>query len=78
MVVVPPKTPVTIPVVGFIVATVGLLLFHVPPLAVEVSVAVDPTQMALLPEIVPAVGAALTEIVVFAVALEQPPLPATV
>ena len=75
---VPAVSPVATPVVEFIVATVGLLLLHVPPLAVEVSVVVDPIQMALLPEIVPAVGAALTEIVVFAVALEQPPLPATV
>ncbi len=75
---VPAVSPVATPVVEFIVAIVGLLLLHVPPLAVEERVLVNPRQIVLLPVIVPALGALVTIKVLFAMALEQPPLPATV
>ena len=78
MVVEPAASGVTSPEFVLMVATFGLLLLHVPPLVVEVSVEVKPTQTVVAPEMVPATGAAVTVIVLLATALGQPPVPATV
>ena len=78
MVVEPAASGVTSPEFVLMVATVGLLLLHVPPLVVEVSVEVKPTQTVVVPEIVPATVAAVTVTVLVAVALGQPLIPATV
>jgi hypothetical protein len=78
MVEVPAESPVTIPVAEVTVATPAFALDQVPPLVVEVSVEVKPTQTAVVPEIVPATGAAVTVIVLLATALGQPPTPAIV
>jgi hypothetical protein len=78
MVEVPAEIPVTIPVAEVTVATPAFALDQVPTLVVEVSVEVKPTQTAVVPEIVPATGAAVTVTVLVAVALGQPLAPATV
>jgi hypothetical protein len=44
MVTLPVATPVTVPVVAPTVATDGLLLVHVPPVTVFISIAAEPTQ----------------------------------
>ena len=75
---VPAATPVTDPVFVFTIATAGLLLLQLPPVAVDVNVELDPTQIACVPLSVPAVGAAVTVTVLVAVALAQPPVPFTV
>jgi hypothetical protein len=55
-----------------------LLLLQLPPVAVEVNVVLDPTQIACVPLRLPAIGAAVTVTVLVAVALAHPPLPFTV
>ena len=54
-----------------IVATVVLLLVHVPPLTVELTVVVPPVHTALLPVTVPALGNGLTVIDCVAVLVPQ-------
>ena len=78
MVAVPAVTPVTRPEVALTVAMAGVLLDQTPPEILEVKVDVPLTQMPWLPLRVPAVGAAVTVTVRVAVALVQPPVPATV
>lgn len=56
MVEVPVAMPVTTPVEEPMVAIVGVLLVHVPPVAVLLSVAVAPTAKDVLP-VMPAGGA---------------------
>ena len=58
IVAVPPKTPVITPVILSILATLGVLLLHVPPMVVSVSVVVVPWHMIKVPVI--GVGSALT------------------
>ena len=60
------------------VATEVVTEVQFPPETFEESVVVDPTQSACVPEMVPAVGGAVTVTVVVVVALAQPPVPATV
>jgi len=79
MVAVPMLAPVTTPVEAFTVATPVLLDVQEPPvLPLLVNVVVPPTQMVCVPLRVPALGAAVTVTVRVAVALAQPPVPATV
>jgi hypothetical protein len=66
------------PVAGSIVATAASELDHAPPDTVELKVVVPEVQMACVPESVPAVGAAFTVTVLVPVALEHPPVAATV
>jgi hypothetical protein len=51
MVVVPAATPVTTPEVALIVATVTLLLLHVPPVVASLSVSVEPAHTPATPDI---------------------------
>ena len=74
---VPAVKPETIPE-ELIVATAGVAEDQVPPVTGELKVEVPLEQMAVVPEIVPAEGAAVTVIVLVAVAFEQPPVPVTV
>ena len=76
MIALPAARPVTRPVVGLTVATVGALLDHVPPVAVEEKVDVALTQMFCKPEIEPASGAMLT--VKLSVITESQPLAAVI
>jgi hypothetical protein len=67
---VPAATPVTTPE-AFTVATAVLLLVQLPPAApLEVSVEFAPEQMVVVPEIVPALGKALTVTVEEVLALQ--------
>ena len=74
---VPAVKPETTPE-ELIVATAGVTEVQFPPETFEVSVDVDPTQSANVPEMVPAVGGAVTVTVAVVVAFAQPPVPATV
>jgi hypothetical protein len=78
IVTVPAATPVAIPVVGLILAIAVLELLQVPPLAVEVRVVVKPTHKELLPDSVPALGAAVMVTVLLPTAFAHPPVPVTV
>jgi hypothetical protein len=80
MVVVPALTPVTAPVVLLMAATVGIEEVQAPPGTDDVNVADPFAQMAVVPVMLPAVGAAVTVTVVVAVALTpaQLPVPFTV
>ena len=78
MVVLPPATPVTTPVPATTVATDVLSEDHVPPDCVELNVVVASAQTVCVPLKVPALGGLVTVTVRVAVALEQPPVPATV
>ena len=78
MVAVPAATPVTRPVEALMVATPAALLDQLPPEIVEAKVVVPETQTVWVPLRVPAEGAAVTVTVRVAVALAQPPVPATV
>ena len=60
------------------VATAGVAEDQEPPLTEELKVEVPLEQIAVVPEIVPAEGAAETVTVVFVTALAQPPDPAKV
>ena len=64
MVVVPADIPVTIPEMLPMVATVVMLLVHVPPLVASVKAAVDPTQVVSIPVIPEGSGLMVTVIVV--------------
>ena len=75
---VPAATPATAPVEAFIVATAGVAEDQLPPVIVEVRVDDPLEQIAVVPEIVPADGAAVTVTVVVVVALAQPPVPVMV
>jgi hypothetical protein len=79
MVAVPMLAPVTTPVEAFTDATPVLLDVQEPPVSpLLVNVVVPLTQMVCVPLKVPALGAAVTVTVRVAVALAQPPVPATV
>ncbi len=73
----PPATPVTTPD-ELTVAMPVLSEDQLPPDCVEVNVVVDPAQTVCVPLKVPAFGGVVTVTVRVAVALEQPPVPATV
>jgi hypothetical protein len=75
---VPAATPATAPVEALIVATAGVAEDQAPPVTEEVSVEVPLEQIAVVPEIVPADGAAVTVTVAVVVAFAQPPVPVTV
>ncbi len=75
---VPAATPATAPVEAFIVATAGVAEDQLPPVIVEVRVDDPLEQIAVVPEIVPADGAAVTVTVAVVVALAQPPVPVMV
>ena len=76
---VPADTPVTTPVELLMVATEVVELLQVPPLTEEVNVEFPLIQSVVPPEIVPALGAAVTVTVLVAVAVVpvQPSVPAT-
>ena len=78
MIEVPAATPVTAPVEEPIVATAGVAEVQVPPFIVELSVEDPFEQIAVVPEIVPAEGAAVTVTVAVVETLAHPPVPATV
>ena len=78
MVAVPAAIPEIAPVVELIVAIPGAEDAHVPPAIVDVNVELPPTQMAWVPDKVPALGAAVTVTVLVADALGHPPVPVTV
>ena len=59
------------------VATAGDTEVQFPPDTFDESVVVDPTQSACVPEMVPAVGGAVTVTVVVVVTVAHPPVPAT-
>ncbi len=75
---VPAVTPVTTPVDGLIVATPGVAEAQVPPLTVELSVEEPLVQIAVVPERVPAEGAAVTVTVEVAETFAHPPVPVIV
>ena len=75
---VPAATPKITPVETLTVAFPTVPEVHVPPEAVEVKVVVPVSQIVCVPLKVPAVGGAVTVIVLVAVALVQPPVPTTV
>jgi hypothetical protein len=75
---VPAATPATAPVEALIVATAGVAEDQAPPVTEEVSVEVPLEQIAVVPEIVPADGAAVTVTVAVVVAFAQPPVPVMV
>ena len=64
IVVVPANTPVTIPVEEPIVATVGVLLLHVPPVVASLNVVVEPSQTVNVPVIPAGDGLTVTIVVV--------------
>ncbi len=74
----PAETPDTTPVELLIVATPVLPEDHAPPDTVELNVVVPLLQIACVPLIEPALGAAVTVTVLVAVALEHPPVPVIV
>ena len=68
----PPETPVTRPI-ALTVATAALLLLHVPPLAVSLSVVAVPAQNVVgEPVIVPALAPEITVTASVAVSAPQP------
>jgi hypothetical protein len=75
---VPAVTPATAPVEALIVATAGVAEDQLPPVTEEESVEVPLEQIAVVPEIVPADGAAVTVTVAVVVAFAQPPVPVMV
>ncbi len=74
---VPAVKPETTPE-ELIVATAGVAEDQAPPVTEELKVEVPLEQIAVVPEIVPAEGAAVTVTVAVVVAFAQPPVPATV
>ena len=74
MVALPATNPLITPD-EFTVAIAELDDVQAPPGTVEVNVVLEPAQMACIPEIVPAEGAAVTVTVAVVVALAQPPVP---
>ena len=75
---VPAATPATAPVEALIVATAGVAEDQLPPVTEEESVEVPLEQIAVVPEIVPADGAAVTVTVAVVVTFAQPPDPVIV
>ena len=75
---VPALTPVTAPVEALMVATAGVAEDQAPPVTEELKVEVPLEQIAVVPEIVPAEGAAVTVTVLVATASAQPPVPVIV
>ena len=78
MVVDPALTPVTAPVAALMVATDVLLEDQAPASPLEVSVVEPLAQIAVVPEMVPAVGTAVTATIVVTVSFAQPPVPVTI
>ena len=78
MVTVPKATPDTTPVEGVTVAIDESLVDQLPPGALEVNVVVPLTQIACVPDNVPALGGVLTVTVLVAIASAHPPVPDTV
>ena len=74
----PADTAVITPVLGSIVATAGVPEDQVPASPSEVKVVEPVLHIACVPLIVPAFDAAVTVIVLVAVASAQPPVPVTV
>ena len=74
----PALTPATAPEEASMVATALLAEVQLPPVTVEVSVEEPFAQIVVVPEMLPAVGTAVTVTVVVVVALAQPPVPVTV
>jgi hypothetical protein len=75
---VPAATPAKAPVEALIVATAGVAEDQLPPVTEEESVEVPLEQIAVVPEIVPADGAAVTVTVAVVVTFAQPPVPVMV
>ena len=75
---VPAATPVTAPVLESIVATAGVAEVQAPPVTVEPSVEDPFEQIAVVPEIVPAEGAAVTVTVAVVETFAHPPVPVMV
>ncbi len=78
MVVVPADTPATVPVEASMVATLISLEDQAPASPLEESVVEPLAQMAVVPEIVPAFGTAVTGTVAVVETFAQPPVPVTV
>jgi hypothetical protein len=78
MVAVPGAIPLTDPVVALIVAIKELEELQLPPGEVELNSTALETQIDCVPLSVPALGAAVTVTIRVALALAQPPVPATV
>jgi hypothetical protein len=75
---VPADTPVTAPVEALIVATAGVADVQDPPVTEDVKVEEPLAQIAVVPEIVPAEGTAVTVTVAVVDTFAQPPVPVTV
>jgi len=75
---VPALTGVTTPVDVLMLATAVVAEDQDPPLTEELKVEVPLEQMAVVPEMVPAVGGAVTVTVAVVVAFAQPPVPVMV
>ncbi len=75
---VPALTPATAPVEALIVATEVVAEDQLPPVTEDVNVEEPLEQIAVVPEMVPALGGAVTVTVAVDVAFAQPPLPFTV
>ena len=78
MIEVPAATPVTAPVEEPIVATAGVAEVQVPPDNEDDKAGVDPIQIEVLPNKIPADGGAVTVTVAVVETLAHPPVPATV
>ena len=74
----PAATPVTSPVVASIVATAGVAEVQDPPGTEDVKVEEPLAQIAVVPEMVPAFGTAVTLTVAVVETFAQPPVPVTV
>ena len=75
---VPALTPATAPVEASMVATAGVTEDQLPPVTEDVKVEVPFAQIAVVPEMVPAEGTAVTVTVAVVETLAQPPVPVTV
>ena len=71
----PAATPVTNPVEELIVATDGVAEYQAPPVPVVTRVDEPFEQIAVVPEIVPADGAAVTVTVAVVETFAHPPVP---
>ncbi len=78
MTAVPALTPATAPEDALMVATAGVAEDQLPPVTEEVSVEVPFAQIAVVPDMVPGVGTAVTVTVAVVETLAQPPVPVTV
>jgi hypothetical protein len=74
----PAATPVTSPVVASIVATAGVAEVQDPPVTEDVKVEEPLAQIAVVPDMVPALGTAVTLTVAVVETFAQPPVPVTV